>query len=166
MASAAIKALKEVSTAFEEGLLDEEHYNAFRNLFVESRTRMLTGDDHERGEALALTLPSPEPEEPEEPNPKADKVQEGRQTRVVGSQSEEQPKRVKRKREEQPKTGCARVRGLHLTLSSNHLPFDLSVSPAEADARSHHTTPVRIQARVRDVREGEVRCLPQKVGQG
>ena len=150
MASAAIKALKEVSTAFEEGLLDEEHYNAFRNLFVESRTRMLTGDDHERGEALVMTLPSPEPEEPEEPNPKADKVQEGRQTRVVGSQ-------VKRKREEQPKTGCARVRGLHLTLSSNHLPFDLSVSPAEADARSHHTTPVPIQAMgLREVREGEV----------
>ena len=157
MASAAIKALKEVSTAFEEGLLDEEHYNAFRNLFVESRTRMLTGDDHERGEALVLTLPSPEPEEPEEPNnPKADKVQEGRQTRVVGSQSEEQPKRVKRKREEQPKTGCAKVRGLHFTLSSTHLPFDLSVSPAEADTHTHHTTPVPIPAwRLREVREGE-----------
>ncbi|WZN59529.1 hypothetical protein HKI87_02g10550 [Chloropicon roscoffensis] len=111
MASAAIKALKEVSTAFEEGLLDEEHYNAFRNLFVESRTRMLTGDDHERGEALVLTLPSPEPEEPDEPNQKADKVQEGRQTRVVGSQSEDQPKRVKRKREEQPKeTGCSKCK--------------------------------------------------------
>ena len=136
MASSAIKALKEVRTAFEEGLLDEEHYNAFRNLFVESRTRMLTGDDHERSEALVLTLPSPEPEEP---NPKADKVQEGRQTRVMGSQSEEQPRRVKRKREEQPKTGCARVRGLHLTLSSNHLPFDLSVSPLKL---THvHTTP-------------------------
>ena len=50
MASAAVKALKEVRTAFEEGLLDEEHYSVFRNLFVESRTRMLDRDG--RGEAV------------------------------------------------------------------------------------------------------------------
>ena len=101
MASAAIKALKEVRTAFEEGLLDEEQYSVFRNLFVESRTRILERDG--RGERSSLeavgsdTLmaaaegfldrvgggrkvdeaspsASPVPEEPEEPNPKADKV--------------------------------------------------------------------------------------------
>ena len=101
MASAAIKALKEVRTAFEEGLLDEEQYSVFRNLFVESRTRILERDG--RGERSSLeavgsdTLmaaaegfldrvggdrkadevsptASPDPEEPEEPNPKADKV--------------------------------------------------------------------------------------------
>ena len=73
MASAAIKALKEVSTAFEEGLLDEEHYNAFRNLFVESRTRMLEGEGRGgRGEAVGdrkvdevLPSASAGPEEPE-----------------------------------------------------------------------------------------------------
>ena len=52
MASAAIKALKEVRTAFEEGLLDEEHYSVFRNLFVESRTRILERDG--RGERSSL----------------------------------------------------------------------------------------------------------------
>ena len=52
MASAAIKALKEVRTAFEEGLLDEEQYSVFRNLFVESRTRMLDRDG--RGERSSL----------------------------------------------------------------------------------------------------------------
>ena len=73
MASAAIKALKEVSTAFEEGLLDEEHYNAFRNLFVESRTRMLESEGRGgRGEAVGdrkvdevLPSASLDPEEPE-----------------------------------------------------------------------------------------------------
>ena len=100
MASAAIKALKEVRTAFEEGLLDEEQYSVFRNLFVESRTKMLERDG--RGEAVRIdlraaaesfldrverlqgdckveeVLPSAslDPEEPEEPNPKADKVEE------------------------------------------------------------------------------------------
>eukprot|EP00215_Chloropicon_roscoffensis_P007976 CAMPEP_0197513400 /NCGR_PEP_ID=MMETSP1312-20131121/80726_1 /TAXON_ID=464262 /ORGANISM="Genus nov. species nov., Strain RCC2335" /LENGTH=432 /DNA_ID=CAMNT_0043061531 /DNA_START=97 /DNA_END=1397 /DNA_ORIENTATION=+ len=97
MASAAVKALKEVRTAFEEGLLDEEHYSVFRNLFVESRTRILERDG--RGEAVGIdlraaaesfldrvggdckveeVLPSAslDPEEPEEPNPKADKVEE------------------------------------------------------------------------------------------
>ena len=98
MASAAVKALKEVRTAFEEGLLDEEQYSVFRNLFVESRTRMLERDG--RGEAVGSdtlmaavesfldrvegdckveeVLPSAslDPEEPEEPNPKADKVEE------------------------------------------------------------------------------------------
>ena len=52
MASAAIKALKEVRTAFEEGLLDEEQYSVFRNLFVESRTRILERDG--RGERSSL----------------------------------------------------------------------------------------------------------------
>jgi len=52
MASAAVKALKEVRTAFEEGLLDEEHYSVFRNLFVESRTRILERDG--RGERSSL----------------------------------------------------------------------------------------------------------------
>ena len=73
MASAAMKALKEVSTAFEEGLLDEEHYNAFRNLFVESRTRMLESEGRGgRGEAVGdrkvdevLPSASLDPEEPE-----------------------------------------------------------------------------------------------------
>ena len=97
MASAAIKALKEVRTAFEEGLLDEEQYSVFRNLFVESRTRILERDG--RGEAVGIdlraaaesfldrgggdckveeVLPSAslDPEEPEEQNPKADKVEE------------------------------------------------------------------------------------------
>ncbi|WZN63157.1 hypothetical protein HKI87_07g47020 [Chloropicon roscoffensis] len=100
MASAAVKALKEVRTAFEEGLLDEEHYSVFRNLFVESRTRMLEFEGRGgRGEAVGIdlraavesfldrvggdckveeVLPSAslDPEEPEEPNPKADKVGE------------------------------------------------------------------------------------------
>ena len=55
-----------------------------------------------------------------------------------------QPKRVKRTWEdgEEPKTGCAKVRGLQFILSSTHLPFDLSVSHAEADTRSHHTSAV------------------------
>ena len=97
MASAAVKALKEVRTAFEEGLLDEEHYSVFRNLFVESRTRILERDG--RGEAVGIdlraaaesfldrvggdckveeVLPSAslDPEETEEPNPKPDKVEE------------------------------------------------------------------------------------------
>ena len=52
MASAAVKALKEVRTAFEEGLLDEEQYSVFRNLFVESRTRILERDG--RGERSSL----------------------------------------------------------------------------------------------------------------
>ena len=79
------------------------------------------------------------------------------------------PKRVKRAWEDgvEPQTGCAKVRGHQFTLSFTHLPFDLSVSPAEADTRSHHTTPVQIHTRgLRAVREGEVRCLPQQVGQG
>ena len=54
MASAAIKALKEVRTAFEEGLLDEEHYSVFRNLFVESRTRILEGGRGERSSLEAV----------------------------------------------------------------------------------------------------------------
>ena len=103
MASAAVKALKEVRTAFEEGLLDEEQYSVFRNLFVESRTKMLEGEGRGgRGEAVRIDLraaaesfldrverlqgdckveeilpsASLDPEEPEEPNPKADKVEE------------------------------------------------------------------------------------------
>ena len=221
MASAAIKALKEVSTAFEEGLLDEEHYSVFRNLFVESRTRILERDG--RGEAVGIdlraaaesfldrvggdckveeVLPSAslDPEEPEEPNPKADKVEEKakaspeepsvprtaelvdpilrapispapRPRRVRSSPVFFDPvpsKRVKRAREE-PKerakskvkskspphcreTGCYKVRGLHFTLSLTHLPFDLSVSPAEADARSHHTSAVTCEGVARDAR--------------
>ena len=54
MASAAIKALKEVRTAFEEGLLDEEQYSVFRNLFVESRTRILEGGRGERSSLEAV----------------------------------------------------------------------------------------------------------------
>ena len=238
MASAAIKALKEVRTAFEEGLLDEEQYSVFRNLFVESRTRILERDG--RGERSSLeavgsdtlmaaaegfldrvggdrkadeVLPSasPGPEEPEEPNPKADKVttvEENtkasfeepsvpRTPELVGPISRAPispaprprrmrsspvffdpvpPKRVKRAREDgqEPKqraeskakskspprcrdNGCYKVRGHQFTLSSTYLPFDLSVSPAEADARSHHTTPVQIHTRgLREVRESEV----------
>ena len=210
MASAAIKALKEVRTAFEEGLLDEEHYSVFRNLFVESRTRILERDG--RGERSSLeavgsdTLmaaaegfldrvggdrkvdevspsASPGPEEPEltmvEENTKASL--EGpsvpRTPELVGPISRAPispaprprrvrsspvffdpvpPKRVKRAREE-PKerakskakskspprcrdNGCSKVRGHQFTLSFIHLPFDLSVSPAEADTRSHHTS--------------------------
>ena len=203
MASAAIKALKEVSTAFEEGLLDEEHYNAFRNLFVESRTRMLESEGRGgRGEAVGdrkvdevLPSASLDPEEPEltmvEENTKASS--EGpsvprtpelvgpilrapispapRPRRVRSSPvffDPVPPKRVKRAREE-PKerakskvkskspphcreTGCYKVRGLQFTLSFTYLPFDLSVSPAEADARSHHTSAATCEGVARDAR--------------
>ena len=237
MASAAIKALKEVRTAFEEGLLDEEQYSVFRNLFVESRTRILERDG--RGERSSLeavgtdtlmaaaegfflhsldldrvggdrkvdeVLPSasPVPEEPEEPNPKADKVTTVEENTKASSEGPSVPRtpelvvpisraptspapRPRRMRSspvffdpvpptgvkspawedgEEPKTGCAKVRVLQFILSFTHLPFDLSVSPAEADTRSHHTTPVPVRARgLREVRESEVRCLPQKVAQ-
>ena len=235
MASAAIKALKEVRTAFEEGLLDEEQYSVFRNLFVESRTRILEGGRGERSSLEAVgtdTLmaaaegfflhsldldrvggdrkvdeaspsASPVPEEPEEPNPKADKVTTVEENTKASPEEPSVPrtpelvvpisrapispasrprrmrsspvlfdpvpsKRVKRTWEdgEEPKTGCAKVRGLQFILSSTHLPFDLSVSHAEADTRSHHTTPVPVRARgLREVRESEVRCLPQQVAQ-
>ena len=223
MASAAIKALKEVRTAFEEGLLDEEHYSVFRNLFVESRTRILERDG--RGERSSLeavgsdtlmaaaegfldrvggdrkvdeVLPSasPGPEEPEltmvEENTKASLEEPSvpRTPELVGPISRAPTSPAPRPRRmrsspvffdpvpptgvkspawedgQEPKTGCAKVRVLQFILSFTHLPFDLSVSPAEADTRSHHTTPVPVRARgLREVRESEVRCLPQKVAQ-
>ena len=205
MASAAIKALKEVSTAFEEGLLDEEHYNAFRNLFVESRTRMLEGEGRGgRGEAVGdrkvdevLPSASPDPEEPEltmvEENTKASPEEPSvPRTELVGPILRAPispaprprrmrsspvffdpvpPKRVKRAREDgqEPKqraeskakskspprcrdNGCYKVRGHQFTLSSTYLPFDLSVSPAEADARSHHTSAATCEGVARDAK--------------
>ena len=214
MASAAIKALKEVRTAFEEGLLDEEQYSVFRNLFVESRTRILDRDG--RGERSSLeavgsdtlmaaaegfldrvggdrkvdeVLPSasPGPEEPEltmvEENTKASLEEPSvpRTPELVGPISRApispapRPRRMRSspvffdpvpptgvkspawEDGEEPKTGCAKVRVLQFIISFTHLPFDLSVSPAEADTRSHHTTPVQIHTRgLRAVREGEV----------
>ena len=223
MASAAIKALKEVRTAFEEGLLDEEQYSVFRNLFVESRTRMLDRDG--RGERSSLeavgsdtlmaaaegfldrvggdrkvdeVLPSASagPEEPElttvEENTKASS--EGpsvpRTPELVGPILRAPispaprprrmrsspvffdpvpPKRVKRAREE-PKeraeskakskspprcrdNGCYKVRGHQFTLSFTHLPFDPSVSPAQADTRSHHTSANTYQGVARGARK-------------
>ena len=193
MASAAVKALKEVRTAFEEGLLDEEQYSVFRNLFVESRTRILERDG--RGERSSLeavgsdTLmaaaegfldrvggdrkvdevspsASPDPEEPEltmvEENTKASPEEPSvPRTELVGPilrapispaprprRMRSSPvffdpvpsKRVKRAWEdgEEPKTGCPKVRFFN---SSSPPPTYLSVSPAEADTRSHHTTP-------------------------
>ena len=209
MASAAIKALKEVRTAFEEGLLDEEHYSVFRNLFVESRTRILERDG--RGERSILeavgsdTLmaaaegfldrvggdrkvdevspsASPDPEEPElttvEENTKAsfEEPSVPRTPELVGpiSRAPISPaprprrmrsspllfdpvpsKRVKRAWEdgEEPQTGCAKVRGLQFTLSFTHLSFDLSVSLAEADTRSHHTSANTYQGVARGARK-------------
>ena len=203
MASAAIKALKEVSTAFEEGLLDEEHYNAFRNLFVESRTRMLEGEGRGgRGEAVGdrkvdevLPSASPDPEEPEltmvEENTKASPEEPSvPRTELVGPILRAPispaprprrmrsspvffdpvpPKRVKRAREE-PKeraeskvkskspprcrdNGCSKVRGLQFVIPFTHLPFDLSVSLAEADTRSHHTSANTYQGVARGARK-------------
>ena len=208
MASAAIKALKEVRTAFEEGLLDEEQYSVFRNLFVESRTRILERDG--RGERSSLeavgsdtlmaaaegfldrvggdrkvdeVLPSasPDPEEPEltmvEENTKASPEEPSvPRTELVGPilrapispaprprRMRSSPvffdpvpsKRVKRAWEdgEEPKTGCPKVRGLQFILSSTHLPFDPSVSPAEADTRSHHTSANTYQGVARGARK-------------
>ena len=64
-------------------------------------------------------------------------------------------KRVKRAWEdgEEPTTGCAKVRVLQFILSFTHLPFDPSVSPAQADTRSHHTSANTYQGVARGARK-------------